>query len=760
MKRIAQVPSAEQSLISRAYTGTESVIVKYIDLNTAVEHAAFLIDSAISHKKIAILCEDPGTRSLIMQSLEKRNLSDFVFTPKSFSPVSDKHIGFLRGYIKDGIHAENVSVYAKNTRKQSTLASAIEASYQCIQDPIYESWNLEDVVYIINKNGLGRRNDLLPIAAEDLNKDRYQELLQTIKEVADIYDEIFTIYDHSNLLSDSAFDRDQSELAEVLDTTLRDLRDLRKRYIYKKKETEIALSNYSQTSSTSFDHFVDDFLSEMEALSLVNPMNKKRGFFAKKSTNVWHQHMLDFKQNIAQEWQIDISLGRVDTYEDLVTYVTSSADRVRTDLQQQSNISVLTLSRISTLNSSDGDILALSNEYDQLLKEINNSQLFNKTYENNTFSFVKQLDNLETLIREISSSQLILKKYPSYITWKQQLRNASEDTVRILNLLSELPKNEWIDVFERSFLHGIVHYAETKGSIRDTKELDDWYELSTTRSTYRIDKILTERKDSIDQHLETLKKQKKSTYQNLTKKKLPLSMTCVEFTQETLGLADHIFPVHLLQDMVSSLDDYDIILNFDAERRNIDRAINYGKFQDGDFANLDYKKSFPLFLNHYDYDQPLDMMNNYDKLRAAKKLAKYILYVTQHVKIYQTKDANIISTLTHLDDVHVSPVLDRRGAKQLAIEDIYDTLTESLLETGRQQYIIIKDGLIKSKSDASMYWQYETLQILKAAGIHVINIWSLDMYDDETTLTRALEHMLPDTEYHIEDSEHHTMADL
>ena len=158
----------------------------------------------------------------------------------------------------------------------------------------------------------------------------------------------------------------------------------------------------------------------------------------------------------------------------------------------------------------------------------------------------------------------------------------------------------------------------------------------------------------------------------------------------------------------------------------------------------DPAKTSKLLLHEYSYKNPLKDLPLSEKLKAAKKLAKLLLSLNQNLKIYQLKFANIISLLSMDYNEIIEIELDDHGLKESEIDSkLYEAVTESILETDRNQYLLIQDYLISLEHDKYFMWQLKVLDVFKQAGFRVFNLRSFDKKSKKTQIEPIIQSILP-----------------
>ena len=120
-------------------------------------------------------------------------------------------------------------------------------------------------------------------------------------------------------------------------------------------------------------------------------------------------------------------------------------------------------------------------------------------------------------------------------------------------------------------------------------------------------------------------------------------------------------------------------------------------------------------------------------------MAKFILSLNQNIKIYQLKNANIISLLPAQDDSYLENELDKINVKVIDTNGVlYDRLTESILFTDRKPFLILKDEMINSELHDHALWQLKMIRLFKVVGYEIISLNTTDQLSDNESQFKEL----------------------
>jgi hypothetical protein len=109
--------------------------------------------------------------------------------------------------------------------------------------------------------------------------------------------------------------------------------------------------------------------------------------------------------------------------------------------------------------------------------------------------------------------------------------------------------------------------------------------------------------------------------------------------------------------------------------------------------------------------------------------------LNQNIKIYQLKNANIISLLPAYDDAKLESELDHLNAKVIDTNGVmYDRLTESILFTDKNPFLIVKDEIINSELYEHILWQLKILKTFNDVGYEIISLNTTEQLKDNQKL--------------------------
>lgn len=725
--------SLEQQHVANAYHDKKTITTKYIDRVTAYRLAVKLaVDNISQTDTVVFLSRLKEKREEIYNLLEEYNLRHLVFETFSFSPISDEDISRIRTLVNGSLDLDKITAYEITQNRIKMLNEQLKKSYNRLNDPIYGNSTIDDLIHLQN-----RYDASIPVIEfdlEDYSPEYYHKLKDEIKGFMVPEFDLFDALEDNILLNIADHTYEQADYTNILNEFLRDLRGLHKAFKAEKKSIEQDLLMKSEKSIYEVEEILAaakvEILKKNISISTDSSGGFKLPFFGRSAADLPFASILEETvKQVSSKLNIE-SLAIIEhagNYEDAKTFLDDLTGKLRNQSLKEKILNKAILARINKLNTENKRVQELDAELNAIIKSINESELFNASFENNAFSFVRQIDSLASIISSLNSVANILKAIPQYVHWSRALHSQPELS-EILGNLKIFPQDQWMAIFEKSFIHNMVggHFQDLPNTDEALQEMLSGHEkLNALRSHY-IDYIYLHKRIEA---VENLKKNKKDIFQRIFKKKLPCKITYAELFQAAPDFVKAIFPIQFALRNEKLPTYYKAIYNFNEGEGSVVNAINFTAFDEDDFNEVLPAHVLPLYLNDYDYEEPLANLPNLHKLRASKKLAKLLLSISQNVNMYQLKQANIISLLPAKDDLVISAILEENGAKKLDVHNLYNRLTESILETERKQFLLTKNGLIDDRKQI-LSWQMYVLKLFKDSGFHIHSLWSAEFLNN------------------------------
>lgn len=721
------VLSPEQQAIMLAYTSPKTLHVKYIDLAAALGCTIEMIGSSLQKgKPIAIIVDNETKKQAILSALRSKGWDQMSYEVNSFAPLSDGIINLLRAYTKDIPDVENIVQFHLNQERIASMSKAEAKRYHRLYTPIHGEYHLQDILNFVSNHQMTDDAIDLSDVIENYSKEHFYKLKSAIEKISKTYEDVFDLFSSFSILNADNEDLSSEDiLTQVgeyveLSTRLNDRYNERKKHLLTRFSAE-------QSEHNSADMLIlDQVKKEIVSMKVSQNINPKSGGFSlikKKTATVDYVAVISNAiSKLSTPYQLE---QETLSYEEAISTLDYLKDKI-TQRKSEDGYG-LRLSRINKLNTNDEIIQRLDFDLNDFIAQLNDSGLFSEHFENNALSLIGQQEIIGNIREQLAHAYTVIRNYPHFMEWMQSKSEHSKEIMGIVDKLRHRPKAEWSELFKRSYFTSLV--AQYGADIPESgAELDRLTALRMNQAHTESDYLAYQLYESRQNAMQKLKSDKKSVYQYLYKKNNPSGMTFMDLYQQAHGFIDAFFPIHIYSRVESNISDYEMIFNYSDDVKQVEKAINFSDMEHHDFSSFDGESTFPLYLNEYNYDKEIEQLSNIERLKAGKKLAKMMLSVTQNIKLYQLKYANIISTLSPAQDALLLDAIKEYGVKELKDSQLYDRLTESLIETSRRQFLITQDGLLSASSYEDFLWQHKVIDICRQAGVENINIWSAKEY--------------------------------
>lgn len=729
--------------------------VKYLDSKVAADTLLMQCTQDLAAgKQVQILCPDATVLQVLIEAMEHMDIADYTILADEHEAIHDKKISKLRANLKS--KEQKTSSDAARYRYQFAKQD-LQLQYQNLSNPIQGDITIRDLPLVIQQKRSGQtgRQELVNIdsIAKYGQELSYHQLLGTVHELSGQYNSIFAMLAQSELLSGSAANK-MSDLetiekqADLLRGLFSEAKQVHQRYTALSTDFE---QRYLQNQTAAQQQSVQQLRSLLINLASGQEQqetSKSMLSFFKKNNKSADTQDLVVKQVEEIMTVSTISYPAYDGSADRASLamwietVLTTAEKATSTSEGYSSV----VKHLSQLNQQDPIWDELSTALSDLTTRVNTSELLAKQFENNSKGLRQQASIAAEICDVLHQAIFRLEHHQDYYRYRA---NISADPLKqqIISEFKHLPTATWKETFDRCYFEQKKDLS-LKNTLPDSSKSEPLQLLALAESSNKealtnLQQLLANQQSN---SVEALKVSNKPLFQSLTKKKLPMSSTAAELTGTFFEESKQIFPLQI-RTRTANQTGYDCTYAIGAKTQDLNMAsVCFAPFEEADFENMSETKDYlPLYLNHYQYKSTIEDLSNTDKIKAAKKLAKLLLSCSQDVKLYQLREANIISLLPYQDDQLMEAQLLNKGAKTTHLDDLYLQLVESILETGRSQYLIVKDGLIRAEDHDQLLFQLDVLQKFASAGIRVLSVYTKDqlMAGIEDPITQLVDQILP-----------------
>lgn len=732
------ITTAEQDhLLSKLSATTATVHAKYIDKSIMLQTVLIaMLKDLESGKPVRLISGDIEIKQAFLQLLDGLDLKAYAIDTDAFEHLDELAISLLRSNAK----SKSFALPSKSALHQlGHVSQDIKSCYQQLSHQVQRRVQVRDLPQILAAKAIDKRRAENTVRIhkilESSSHMEHNELLSLTSELASRYDSTYTELACGELLTASTI------ATLTTEASYQTTSDIVNRYA---KEATILRSRYEQLTAT----YERTFLSKIKERQVAavqclraayissceladEPIQKTGGLsIFKKSTkqNVNKYESLAQKVNseltaIDSDWSAYLKEGACIDLHALHQYLSSLEETNQQIVQQQKANYVQVAKHLSLLNQQDEEWADLSVQLSGLLHRVAADNLLVHGFENNSQGLMQQLQLITRVanILQRAASRLLHQK--SYYHLAAQLATSSLHQ-QIVDTMAFLLTKSWTTTLDKAYYDYYEQIYSQEELPSEATPLTEAHTLAVRHFHQVVDRVKSTIARQQRAVLAEIKTEHKLLYQSLVKKKLPSSGTSAELCAQYPEVAARLFPIQISSTAAGSDHCQVYAVAYGGEVGAI--RLSASVFQQEDFDTIGEEKNYlPLYLNYYQYSGTLDKLTHTEKIKAAKKLAKQVLSISQELKIYQLKEANIISILPPQDDQYLETKLEALGAKVLHMDDIYLRLVESLLETGRPQHIVVKDGLIDAEHLDHFLYQYDVLQRCQDAGISVQSVYTV-----------------------------------
>ena len=745
--------SPEQKVVVDALLRDETSSTKYFDITTALQTICKGCTSVLeSGKKILIHAPDENSKNLLNSMFSENGLDDLTIDLSSKQAMPEVDIIKLRSTLKKQKDTDAIIKYVLSNKKMLSTQANFTNFYSAFDSKVMADTRFRDFANssIYAKNiekvnlsiGGGFENQL------EFSATEFYKAKKEIGRAAQIYDRQFDLFDHLSLFNSEIWNGLTEKRIQEIKNQLNDFK-VESNQLF---EDFVALQNNltdntAKELNVTFETLERKFQLHEEAAIAYRiksevSNNVREGVFSmfkKKKQQVTNKIYVEafddlstLIQSISQKWynELDAPTTEMITYEYIIEFIEKNKAKSNDFKSEISKNLKLSVQRINKINTSSEEVIVLDKRLEGLILKMNESEIFDLDIEHNILSFLKQSELSKNITDYIEKCHVLLNSSTLYLEWKSFQNSSGGIFDHLYDAIKRLPKNQWVAGFEQWYEGQIVKHVLGSMNISSSK-LDDFYVQAKQSTQSEVASLIANLHPTRIESTERLKQTTKELHNTLFKKKQLPNVSWTNTALMNRSFMQSFFPIHI-SDSLSHSSEYDLVISL-ASNENSDKTNihSFSPIQSKDIQNISTKKANFLYLNDYNYRNPLGQLSSTDKLKASKKLAKYILSLNQNIKIYQLKNANIISLLPTYDDSKLENELDALNVKVIDTNGVlYDRLTESILFTERKPYLIIKDELINSELHEHMLWQLKLKHLFQQVGYEILSLNTTDQLID------------------------------
>jgi len=752
--------SPEQELACQAMMDGDAHSIKYFDAFTAYQAMANMLTTTVANgKKVLVhIPHDADIKEEVMQYLTTDGFDDLLIDLGSNSSIPEKDVIQMRAALKKSADIDVIIAERSTQIKSNAIRSEIAAYYAALDRTVLSDVSVANLATsLIYRSVGGQQYSLLPSDLEmSFSSEEYYNLKKEVSKASKLYQQRFELFDSLDIidpevwsLESGPFDGVQVQVKDDLKTALQlksDFEETLSKIDRQQKATSnekfaAIQANIRQLEEKLTSLHITEFYGTPESESTFSLFGRKK---KANNHNVYieaYDQLTSLIREASQPWfdQLEAVSDESIDHGYLNAFLAETKRQINHYLGALASSNTASLHRINKINTDSDDVIALDQRLDQLVTSISKNNIYTKTFENNTLSFLKQLEAAAEIAAYLHKCVILLDGDLEYLDWMKFKNSWSRAFVLTFDNLKAIPQSNWEAAMEQAFFQRIVDDVKNNNQL-SIDQLQAMHDHQAKANQMAVGSLVNQLHKGRLVTAEQLRASSKEVYQTIFKKKTLPTTSWNDLALMNRDFLSDYFPIHINSDL-KNLSQYDHVISWTLSKTDdFDKVVFLSPINETDLEEAHQGKHSYLYLNSYTYDQPLAQLTNSERLKASKKLAKYILSLNQDVKIYHTKAANIISLLPFYDDQQIEQRLQAYGLNTIETDGVlYDRLTESVLFTDRQPYLLVKDHLINPRLADKLEWQAMLISLFQSAGYRVLSLATSDqLLDNEAMINNTI----------------------
>ena len=754
--------SREQSRAIQVINDNRLSCIHYLDrynLSTTLLNAS--IESARKGLRSLILVDSDELLNTIKEKVALSNAANYCLILDNDDFLDDAVQAKIKTLWRENIGSDT-NIQLDSVKKKAFLLSRIEKVFASQAKEIFGERRWADLILLPSRTdkNLNTINYLFDLK---LTQQEFWHIRGKIEEAKSFYNE-------SHPLNESVF----SVFNIDIDTEDKII-DLKKKLVEFKLKMEsilhqmdLALFKYRKSINHQLEKEYIKCQNLIDEASLMaskinsdkGDQNSKFSLFKNKSAN--SKSPKEIIQSIFNELDSSILLNtgiqvKVEDSDTVVSRLEILKNQLRSWHETRTRVISKMLKSLNKNNSDSPDFKEIDINIEILFSEINKSGIFVKPLENTSLNTNQQYLSIEKMLNSIKILLTYLNENKDIILWQSFYGNQNQDVKQLLFVLKRYNVNEWIPLYEKWYLDQLIE----KHALPDHTVISDLLKEYCAENNEIQNVIKSEIEDKFasprNKLSELCKQRNKDLYQKIFKKKAVDNLRAFDIIWTEKEMLTYFFPVMIMSNKIFRSNRLLNDGNWDqvyCDRTDIFTHVEKYNFLEQKvcfFAPLaesfktcnelnikidNNNQSCKLLIHEYNFKGKIASLSLSDRLRAAKKLAKMLLSLNQNVRIFQMRNANIISVLSPYLNQQLLQLYDEQGIKEIMSDDsLYETVTESIIGVDRDQYFLYQDHLINSAHHNYFIWQLEVLNSFEKAGLTLINIETYNQKDNNNYIS-------------------------
>ncbi|HMQ07969.1 MAG TPA: hypothetical protein PKC30_11750 [Saprospiraceae bacterium] len=741
--------SVEQSTATASISRNKGSVIQYLDKYMLCETVVFsIIENLHSGKRSFIVIESEDLGDLIVQMLSKFQAGPYILRLKNDDFLSEQSISTIRTHYKN-TKAFHDSTYKNLLNKHASNDKKIRSAYDSLTKKVFGERRWIDLALIRERTDKIFHTSLEEIELQ-LTQQEFWHLRGRIEEAKSVYS--YKTYMNESLLSRFNISIENDKKFLLLKETLIRFKIKMEQIIhdleveierYRKKVHDQLYVEYLEAS-----HYVDEVNDWIADHQQVQKKENKSGIFsfAASSDENLRKKYLQWRKLL--EKNILLELEEIDpstiTRESILSEMIVIYNQLE-DWQTKSEQITIRMVKSLNKNNSDSDQLKNIDQFINILfSEIHESGIFREVFENTGMSTYNQYNQLQKILKNIKVLLSYIRESRDIVMWESFYNQQSSAFKQVIDILKRHDPRDWIPLFEKWYLDKLLRkYDHPYTLILEdllAKQKDISHELNEAFNEKIEEMFLPGRVKSTDK----CRLNNKNIYQNLFKKRNPDNVRAFDMIWDQKEMLSWYFPVmivsgrllksnRLLKDgnwdqlYVEGTEIFQFVEKYTILERKTcfftPLAESFKVCNDTGIKLDDRSKSVKVLLHQYRYEKKINELPVSERLKAAKILAKMLLSLQPPIRIFQIKQYSIISLVNAGLAEQLWKLYQNEGIKEIdTSEQIYESITESILDSDSQKVLLYQDHLLHSDMYPCYLWQMKVISHLEEAGYLLFNV--------------------------------------
>jgi len=682
-----------------------------------------LIVNALAHSwKCLILSPNIKITDQLMEALQAQNLSNFAH-------ILEEHLN--DDFFKRPEHLEqqrknkktfNAQEFDFNFAHLLRLHLQLRKQYLTLRTPVFADLNWPDLVGLFLQRQTELGNETLnPVLSQDgfsFTVEEYNSLLEALQQGQTLYEGVLRQDHPLKALHAQIFL--QKKLQEAQTFVVLKLTAYQQRTNSLIQKFQQNRSAYGQLLREHLEQKIKFFLNKLDQiLDQIEEKVKKYGqkyLEAKTGKISWFPHLSgqgksqiqdyrqikaayetlqrDFEQTqwFAFKWPNSAKLTTLKAIKTTLESFENALKLWQVDLWRFIQEEELRLNAKFALPelAQQERIVALEEEMEELIGDLNETQLLDAKVEHNMLTLVKRTQYLSQIQQQLEDLSTHLKDFPAFYKWQGFWLNQGKLEKELMRKLIEAKAKDWSISFENWYWRQVLYRSRQKdlpdeGSQHLHSYLQGWrrYKQMLPDQMLRLQANDHSRKIAI-KHIKTLKKQP-----------APIQIK----SWQDLAWINRLYPILMLNECNPT-----------------------------DFADKEVREIFDLVV-------VLDPPNNDDQLEFYRNLGKSVVVFEQKPTQEEEKTSETpqISGLKEAAQEgfwssFVKAILPYFGTQRIArsvqVEGLLLSLVLKPEQEGKPGFVFLQDGFLSTLDATDFAWEAAQQQRLREAGWELVYVWS------------------------------------